>query len=78
MRVALSLSVLAGLIAAAAAGAADKAADDLAALKGSWKVADSLQGGRGAFLKPFQKGGKATDGVRVEGDSCSSCSARTP
>jgi uncharacterized protein (TIGR03067 family) len=56
-----------GLIAAAAAGAT-KPGDDLAALKGSWKVADSLQAGRGDFLKPFQKGGKATDAVRVEGD----------
>jgi hypothetical protein len=46
MRVGLSLTVLGGLIAAAAAVAADKPADDLAALKGGWKVADSLQAGR--------------------------------
>ena len=68
MRAGLSLAVLAGLIAAAAAVAADKGDDDLAALKGDWKVADSLQAGLGGFLKPFQKGGKATDAVRVEGD----------
>jgi uncharacterized protein (TIGR03067 family) len=66
MRVALSLTALAGLI--AAAGAAEKPADDLTAFKGSWKVTGSLLAGTGGFLQPFRKGGKPADAVRVEGD----------
>jgi uncharacterized protein (TIGR03067 family) len=43
-------------------------ADDLAALKGTWKVADSVMGGTGAFLAPFRKSGKPPDTVRIDGD----------
>jgi uncharacterized protein (TIGR03067 family) len=68
MRAGLCGTVLVCGIVAAAAVAADEPGDDLAALKGDWKVAQALQGGSGAFLKPFSKGGKAADAVQVEGD----------
>jgi uncharacterized protein (TIGR03067 family) len=58
--------LLAGL--AAAAVAADKAADDLAALKGNWTVANSLTAGTGKGLMPFSKTGKTADAVQVAGD----------
>ena len=68
MRAGLCGTVLVCGIVAAAGIAADKPGDDLAALKGDWKVAQALQGGSGDFLKPFSKGGKAADAVQIEGD----------
>jgi uncharacterized protein (TIGR03067 family) len=67
MRLALFTLALTGLI-VPAARAVDKPADAMAALKGSWKVADSLQAGTGDFLKPFRKGIKPADAVKVDGD----------
>ena len=68
MRLALFTLALAG-VTVAAARAADKAADDLAKLKGTWKVM-----GVGTYvvnpdsLKPFRKDRKTANTVQFEGD----------